>query len=211
VAGLAISRLEAKGKGILLLHDIQARTVAALPRILHELKARGFRIVHVVPATAELAKTATEPSQWRMHPVSDEIAISRWPKIPTFVFANADTLPAPAVSESDARLTPLPASFRARRLARGAVPLPESAPWPRLSPLPQGDGAISLPVPAQSLFEIPERSHAAITATAPLPRHAQRDARPRQISLNLDTAARPIAGSTPITESKLLRGPITVR
>src|SRR3984957_8353996 len=36
VYDLAISRLEAKGKGILLLHDIQARTVAALPRILHE-------------------------------------------------------------------------------------------------------------------------------------------------------------------------------
>ena len=31
---LAMQRLEAKGKGILLLHDIQARTVAALPRIL---------------------------------------------------------------------------------------------------------------------------------------------------------------------------------
>src|SRR5882672_1886582 len=38
VYDLAIQRLEAKGKGILLLHDIQARTVAALPRILHELK-----------------------------------------------------------------------------------------------------------------------------------------------------------------------------
>ncbi len=36
---LAIQRLEAKGKGILLLHDIQPRTVAALPRILHELES----------------------------------------------------------------------------------------------------------------------------------------------------------------------------
>ena len=34
VYDLAIKRIEAKGKGILLLHDIQARTVAALPRIL---------------------------------------------------------------------------------------------------------------------------------------------------------------------------------
>src|SRR3954469_1284541 len=47
----AIRRLEAKGKGILLLHDIQARTAAALPRILETLKARGYRVVHVVPAT----------------------------------------------------------------------------------------------------------------------------------------------------------------
>src|SRR6202046_2716351 len=47
VYDLAIKRIEAKGKGILLLHDIQARTVAALPRILQELKTRGYRIVHV--------------------------------------------------------------------------------------------------------------------------------------------------------------------
>src|ERR1700736_5498975 len=36
---LAIKRLEEKGRGILLLHDIQARTVAALPKILHELRS----------------------------------------------------------------------------------------------------------------------------------------------------------------------------
>jgi hypothetical protein len=31
VVNYALSRLEAKGKGVLLLHDIQARTQAALP------------------------------------------------------------------------------------------------------------------------------------------------------------------------------------
>ena len=61
---LAMQRLEAKGKGILLLHDIQARTVVALPRILRELKARGYRIVHVVPATADRPATPSEPQQW---------------------------------------------------------------------------------------------------------------------------------------------------
>src|SRR5437764_10473782 len=60
---LAMKRLEQKGKGILLLHDIQARTVAALPRILSELKASGYRIVHVVPATPENPATPTEPKQ----------------------------------------------------------------------------------------------------------------------------------------------------
>ena len=50
VARRAVMRLEAKGKGILLLHDIHQRTVEALPVILEELKARGFRVVHVVPA-----------------------------------------------------------------------------------------------------------------------------------------------------------------
>jgi peptidoglycan/xylan/chitin deacetylase (PgdA/CDA1 family) len=69
VTQLAISRLEAKGRGILLLHDIQARTEQALPNILRELKARGYRIVHVVPATKDLPKTPTEPWQWRLHPI----------------------------------------------------------------------------------------------------------------------------------------------
>src|SRR5262245_22662266 len=58
VARRAISRIEARGRGILLLHDIHARTVLALPEILNELKSRGYKIVHVVPATAERPKTA---------------------------------------------------------------------------------------------------------------------------------------------------------
>src|ERR1700675_1403758 len=100
VYDLAMKRLEAKGKGILLLHDIQARTVAALPSILHELKARGYRIVHVVPATPELPATPTDPQQWQLHPTSETVAISHWPKIPNFVFAATDPLPAPALSDS---------------------------------------------------------------------------------------------------------------
>ena len=51
----------------MLLHDIQARTVEALPNLLHELKRRGYHIVHVTPATPERPKTVTEPSQWIAH------------------------------------------------------------------------------------------------------------------------------------------------
>ena len=47
---LAMKRLEARGKGILLLHDIHPATVAALPGLLKELKEKGFRVVQVVPA-----------------------------------------------------------------------------------------------------------------------------------------------------------------
>ena len=46
----AMSRLEAKGKGMLLLHDIHPRTVAALPGLLKALKDKGFRIVLVAPS-----------------------------------------------------------------------------------------------------------------------------------------------------------------
>jgi len=168
VYDLAIKRLEEKGRGILLLHDIQARTVAALPRILHELKARGYRIVQVVPATSELAATPTEPQQWQLHPPSETVAISHWPKIPNFVFTDAGTLPAPLLSDFDWRDVD-----RAARPARG-VPLPRQAPWPRQSPLALDSAAIALPVPALSIFEIQEKRHAATQAPAPSSHHAER-------------------------------------
>ncbi len=47
---LAMMRLQTRGKGILLLHDIHPATVAALPELLKRLKEAGFHIVHVVPA-----------------------------------------------------------------------------------------------------------------------------------------------------------------
>src|SRR5689334_7522065 len=49
----AISRLDEKGKGILLLHDIQPATALALPELLRELKTKGYRVVHVVPGKGE--------------------------------------------------------------------------------------------------------------------------------------------------------------
>jgi peptidoglycan/xylan/chitin deacetylase (PgdA/CDA1 family) len=54
-----LARLQAKGRGIILLHDIQARTALALPTLLRELKQRGFYVVHVVPTQAP-ALPATE-------------------------------------------------------------------------------------------------------------------------------------------------------
>jgi peptidoglycan/xylan/chitin deacetylase (PgdA/CDA1 family) len=220
VYDLAMKRLEAKGKGILLLHDIQARTVAALPKILHELKARGYRIVHVVPATPELAKTPTDPQQWQLHPTSETVAISRWPKIPNFVFAGTETLPAPALSDSDWRdgRPSLPqSSERPRRLARGSIPLPQQAPWPRPAPL-QTSTAITLPVPAKNVFEIQERSNAhAVIRSA---QHAERlavpagngpDAIAKPISIDAVAARRMIPGSVPVTEPGLKPVPLTAR
>ncbi len=92
---------------------------SALPRILHELKARGYRIVHVVPATPERPATPTEPQQWLLHPPSETVAISRWPKIPNFVFAATDALPAPACPISIWRDADL--AYRARLHARRAA------------------------------------------------------------------------------------------
>jgi Polysaccharide deacetylase len=57
----AMSRLEARGRGILLLHDIHGATVAALPELLKKLKDAGFHVVHVVPAGADTMYVAGVP------------------------------------------------------------------------------------------------------------------------------------------------------
>jgi peptidoglycan/xylan/chitin deacetylase (PgdA/CDA1 family) len=46
---LVLERIEAAGGGIVLFHDTKTQTAAMLPALLHALKTRGYRIVHVVP------------------------------------------------------------------------------------------------------------------------------------------------------------------
>jgi peptidoglycan/xylan/chitin deacetylase (PgdA/CDA1 family) len=46
----AMRRLNAKGRGIILMHDIHRATATALPILLKELKAKGYNVVHVVTA-----------------------------------------------------------------------------------------------------------------------------------------------------------------
>jgi peptidoglycan-N-acetylglucosamine deacetylase len=142
VYDFAINRLEAKGKGILLLHDIQARTVAALPRILETLKARGYRIVHVVPATPDRPVTPSEPQEWLMHPAPD--AIAHWPEVPNLVVAHRGSLPAPSRFAFDAiEQSPM--------LHEAALSRPS---WPEPSEIAAGNAAVTLAAPASSLFEI---------------------------------------------------------
>lgn len=135
---LAIQRLEAKGKGILLLHDIQARTVAALPKIIRDLKARGYRIVHVVPATVNQPATPTTAVEWLLHPPTETTPIARWPSVPNFVFAQAATLPAPGLADLNTQ-THQPLLLPRKTMA-------------------QADVAATLPAPGRDLFAIPEGS-----------------------------------------------------
>lgn len=48
---LTMSRIEARGRGILLLHDTHEHTAAMVPKLLAALKAGGWRVVHVAPAS----------------------------------------------------------------------------------------------------------------------------------------------------------------
>jgi peptidoglycan/xylan/chitin deacetylase (PgdA/CDA1 family) len=171
---LAIQRLEAKGKGILLLHDIQPRTVAALPKILQELKARGYRIVHVVPATPELPATPTDPVQWLLHPPSETVATSRWPKLPNFVFVQTQALPAPGLSNLDWRD---PGLFERLRRPHAAVALQTA--WP--GPLEISENKHpALPVPASSVFQMPESIRVTLLASRSPASRAQQVAGSRE-------------------------------
>ena len=143
---LAIQRLEAKGKGILLLHDIQARTVAALPKIIRDLKARGYRIVHVVPATADQPATPTAAVEWLLHPPTETTPIARWPSVPNFVFAQTATLPAPGLADLNTQTAHLPQVLPRKTMA-------------------QADVAATLPAPGRDLFAIPEGSVEVLLST----------------------------------------------
>jgi peptidoglycan-N-acetylglucosamine deacetylase len=155
VHDLAMSRLHAMGKGILLLHDIQPRTVAALPKILHDMKAEGYHIVHVVAATPEMPATPTEPEQWQMHPPSEDKPVARWPKLPNFIYADADMLPAPAVSDFDLSEASLAVALDPKGRARSQTA------WPQLAALQVAE-TDALPVPAANVFDIPEKTRAEI-------------------------------------------------
>jgi len=157
VHDLAMERLDKMGKGILLLHDIQARTAAALPKILQDMKARGYHIVHVVAATPDRPATPTEPEQWQLHPPSEDVRIARWPKLPNFIYADTDMLPAPDASNFD-----LSESNISLALDPGArqrvIPLQKAMSWPPVETPQVVASAASLPVPAENVLEIPEKA-----------------------------------------------------
>jgi peptidoglycan/xylan/chitin deacetylase (PgdA/CDA1 family) len=151
----AMNRIEARGRGILLLHDIQPRTALALPEILKELKARGFKIVHVVPATADRPKTATLPEQWLARHTPEQ---SLWSH-PLIMGEE----PEPVLS------APSPVSFGvetfggetrlalAQTLEPRVAPDAEAArtgdPWPRPTAYDVPADTTALPVPAASNFK----------------------------------------------------------
>jgi peptidoglycan/xylan/chitin deacetylase (PgdA/CDA1 family) len=44
-----MTKLEKRGKGIILMHDFQHATAEAVPELLQQLKAGGYKVVHMVP------------------------------------------------------------------------------------------------------------------------------------------------------------------
>ncbi len=161
----AMTRLDEKGKGILLLHDIQPATALALPELLRQLKVKGYRIVHVVPAAKA---DPSVPVASRQEPAAAEPAAARVvASVPVAAALSDPQTSAPASdeerSEAIPATPPLPVSA-ADSLARGddippipARPFTSGAKPPRSMPTPgkfvttEPGGwppVISVPVPA---------------------------------------------------------------
>jgi peptidoglycan-N-acetylglucosamine deacetylase len=118
----ALQRIEARGRGILLLHDIQPATALALPTLLAELKARGYKIVHVVPSTPDRPATVAETDDW----VQRHHTRPSWPR----VLAVGTTTAPPSLD------APSPANFGVTESTGKVVAIDvapgasRSAPWP---------------------------------------------------------------------------------
>jgi peptidoglycan-N-acetylglucosamine deacetylase len=153
IARRAVSRIEARGKGILLLHDIQPATALAFPEILKELKARGFKIVHVVPATPDMPKTVTEPEQWAVrHAPEPKI----WPRTLVTGESPEPVLAAPSpASFGIEKFGPvikvaLAQTFERKVVSDGGAPLPL---WPVAVAYSVPADAHVLPVPGAHNFK----------------------------------------------------------
>jgi hypothetical protein len=153
----AMSRLEAKGKGMLLLHDIHPWTVAALPGLLKALKDKGFRIVQVVPSATVAPGPIAERSVWTVawsmagQTVLDDSGDGPvWPKLADGPAAETADLPAPDEGAFD----PHYVLSRMASTADIEVDLPSieagtaTSPWPyqALVEMPSSDA--QLPVPS---------------------------------------------------------------
>ena len=107
-------RLEATGKGILLLHDIHPETVAALPGLLKELKDKGFHVVQVVPSASYLIAMANKPkarivaSTFAEEPTiaDDDHTAPRWPQVVAKNDAELAALPVPDAAAFEPDVVP---------------------------------------------------------------------------------------------------------
>ena len=112
IIALALRRLEARSKGILLLHDIHPKTVAALPGLLKQLKENGFHIVQVVPSAAYEIAMAHKPAAKMLasalpgeltigNGIDNGAAAPSWPQTTDDLTADAVALPVPDVAAFD--------------------------------------------------------------------------------------------------------------
>lgn len=171
LAKSVVAKLEKRGKGIILMHDIHKRTAQALPIILAQIKAKGFKIVHLtakapVVTLAEFDETIEKEAKG-LPQVGAERPMSSVVKTvggaaPSDAAANANDasepegLPAPAEENAHAPATPLPAFPSASTPAEKSAS-PDSSP-PAASPATPGKQSSNEPSGAASTSAQPAQT-----------------------------------------------------
>jgi peptidoglycan-N-acetylglucosamine deacetylase len=153
----AMSRLDKRGRGILLLHDIHPWTVAALPVLLKELKDHGYHVVQVVPPAPRGPLIAGGPGAWARAAAMptpgliDEGAVSpTWPQANGDLVAASDVLPAPDAADFDIAQT-----LHDEAGIDGAA----GAKWPQLADVTPPNVESDLAVPGLAELGVTLRDH----------------------------------------------------
>ncbi len=175
VMNRALSELEARQGGILLLHDIKDSSSSIVAPLLRELKARGFKIVHMEPKNP--------PPKLVGGPVVGHI-------------------PTPAETWVPVAERGIDGYDVAKQLAQqsvGKTGAPSSAPlpaWDAVRPAPQG--AAVQPAPATTV-----QPSAALTTTSSSAAPAALAATPAAVrTSDLSPAAKETTGSVPVAPAK---------
>ena len=158
ITSLAMSRLEKRGKGILLLHDIHPKTVAALPGLLQQLKEQGFHVVQVVPSAAY------------------ETAMARRPAAGMLASANPDEL---MIDYSEAAPPVWPHTADALTPDAAVLPVPDAEAFEPDAGLADADGEVHWPDAPPSTL-----ASSAAEAAAPKGRHRRLAERPEHRKLH---------------------------
>ena len=154
VVSRSIARLDARGKGILLLHDIQPATALALPHLLRELKRRGYKIVQVVPAAAPaLVAGAPRPQQ----PAAATVTTSA---------TTIATTTAVAKPQRETSSWPVPFAATTAAAHAPAANAPQAVAPPQAEARPEPLATVSRAVPAQAQAQAQVQQ---VQAQAPAP------------------------------------------
>ncbi len=165
----AMSRLDKRGGGILLLHDIHPWTVAALPELLKQLKAHGYHVVQVVPPAPRGPLIAGGPGAWAraaampLPGLIDEGAVSpTWPQGNGDLAKADEALPAPDATAFDV----------SQSLQNNAdVDAAGTPKWPQLADVTPPSVETDLAVPGLAELGVSLKDHTLVGTEVNVPPH----------------------------------------
>lgn len=158
LARVTLQRTAARGRGILLFHDIKPATAMALPAILDGLKAQGFKIVHLrhkVP----LESKSSLVGEYR-EKVAEKLAGSRTvPRLMPFYGAIAEIRDTTGTAEGRAsssvpvtQIAPEARDRAAKRMVVREPPKQKSKPAPTPSPRRKPQDEPGVPSPGEEIL-----------------------------------------------------------